>query len=72
MSNVWEWSVASSALRHGARVAFMRVVPYETTQSIETEVEELQDSQRGFGEQGKALSLNMSSHTDPGRSAMGA
>ena len=61
MSNAWEWSVASSALQYRERVALMREIPYQTTHSIDIEVEESLDAHRGLGEQGKALSLNIGS-----------
>lgn len=54
MSNDWEWPVSSllSPLHTRERVAVMREVPYQTTQSTETKGAEFRE--------GKALSLNIS------------
>ncbi len=60
-SNGWDWTVASSALHHRERIALMREIPYETTQPVEIEVEESLNLHRGLEEQGKALSVNISS-----------
>ncbi len=61
MRNGWEWSVTSSALQHRERLALMREIPYETTRSIDMELEESLNLHGGLEEQGKALSLNISS-----------
>ncbi len=61
MPNGWERSVASSVLQYRERVALMREIPYQRTQSIDIEAEESLNFHRGLGEEGKGLSLNIGS-----------
>ncbi len=62
VSNPWDWSIIPFDTEHADRVALMREIPFESTQMIEIQVDELQGapSPDQPGLRGKALSLNMS------------
>ena len=59
MSNGWEWSTAPNQQQHQQRIALMREIYYEMS-SLPGEEDILSQEQR-VEEQGKALSLNISS-----------
>jgi len=59
MSNEWEWVIGPNQHQHRERIALMREISYEMT-SLPGEEDIVSQEQR-VGEQGKALSLNISS-----------
>ncbi len=59
MSSEWEWAIALNEQQHRERIALMREISYEMT-SLPGEEDIVSQEQR-VGEQGKALSLNISS-----------
>ncbi len=59
MPNGWEWSTAPNQQQHQERIALMREIYYEMS-SLPGDEDIVSQEQR-VGEQGKALSLNISS-----------
>jgi len=59
MPDLWVWSVTPSAQQHQERVALIREISYETTNLIGEE--DFVNREDRVGQQGKALSLNVSS-----------
>lgn len=60
MPNPWDWPVTSFDTQHADRVALMREIPFESTQSVEPEEPEEVPEAMHPARRGKALSLNMS------------